>query len=478
MHNHPTGSPHGHTHAHSHPHNHDVVTADGANVPEGESIEPGELWERGPADVPQTLWIDASEGAAGDMLLAALIDAGANQHSIARVLDIVAPGKLHLQRRRVQRGPFTALKIDVIADEPHPPARHLSDIEQMLAVGEVPHETRELALATFRKLARAEANVHGESVESVHFHEVGALDSIGDIVGVCEALRTLCVEHATSSVVAVGAGTVRTQHGTLTVPPPAVAQLARGWQVEAGGPEDVGELCTPTGMALIRTVCETVTSVPAMMMMSVGVGAGTRKRTDRAGILRVMLGTASQDDVPASDPVNSFSDDAAAHDVVQVEANVDDLDPRVWPAVIDRLLDAGALDAWLTPIVMKKGRPAHIMSALTHPSQVEAVTDALLTHTSTIGVRVNAPAHRRVLHREWHTVHVENHPVRIKVSGNGPGTPIQQATAEFTDVEQLADRLNTPQRVALARAQVTAWEGGLYPGADWPTARDNSEDDT
>lgn len=480
MHNHPTGSPHGHAHGHEHTHSHahKVVTADGADVPEGERIEPGDLWERGPADLPQYLWIDATEGAAGDMLLAALVDAGADQHSIARVLEIVAPGKLHLQRRRVQRGPFAAMKIDVVADEPNPPARHLSDIEQMLAAPDVPPETRKLAIDTFRKLARAEAHVHGESIDSVHFHEVGALDSIGDIVGVCEALRTLRVERATSSIVAVGAGTVHTQHGTLTVPPPAVAQLARGWQVEAGGPEDVGELCTPTGMALIRTVCETVTSVPAMTMTAVGVGAGTRKRADRAGVLRVMLGTAPEGAVHASEHADASADETSAHDVVHVEANVDDLDPRVWPAVIDRLLDAGALDAWLTPIIMKKGRPAHIMSALTHTAQVEAVTDALLTHTSTIGVRVNAPAHRRVLHREWHTVHVDHHPVRIKVSGDGPGTHIQQATAEFTDVEQLADRLNTPQRVALARAQVTAWERGLYPGADWPTARDNSEDDT
>ncbi|MDO5720806.1 MAG: nickel pincer cofactor biosynthesis protein LarC [Actinomycetaceae bacterium] len=477
MHNHPTGSAHHHEHGHAHSQAPNIVTADGATVPQGERIAPGALWERSPVDMPHQLWIDATEGAAGDMLLAALIDAGADGHSVARVLEIVAPGQLHIQRRRVQRGPFTALKIDVIADEPNPPARHLSDIEHMLATPGIPRQTRELALATFRKLAQAEADVHGESIESVHFHEVGALDSIGDIVGVCEALRTLCVDYATSSVVAVGAGTIRTQHGTLTVPPPAVAQLACGWQIEAGGPDDVGELCTPTGMALIRTACESVASVPPMTMTAVGVGAGTRKRSDRAGVLRVMLGTVTAEDATTLDSETVSASQVSSRDVVQVEANVDDLDPRLWPAVIDRLLDAGALDAWLTPIVMKKGRPAHIMSALTHPAQVEAVTDALLTHTSTIGVRVSAPAHRRILHREWHTVYVEDHPVRIKVSGDGPGTPIQQATAEFTDVEQLANRLNSPQRVALARAQVTAWESGLFPGADWPAESDNLEDE-
>lgn len=458
---HDTGHAHSHDHSHSHDHTHGhdhVVTADGATVPAGTRIEPGKLWQPSLNEPSTTLWIDATEGASGDMLLAALIDAGANAESIATVLNTIAPGKLHLQKRRVQRGPFSALKVDVIADEPNPPARHLSDIERMLATSEVPDLTRDMAIDAFRRLAQAEAKVHGATIESVHFHEVGALDSIGDIVGVCEAIRTLSVTSATSSVVAVGAGTITTQHGTLTVPPPAVAELARGWQVEAGGPADVGELCTPTGMALIRTVCASVGPVPVMTMMSVGVGAGTRERHDRAGVLRIMSGTAPTDE-------HGDGDDQVVH----VEANVDDLDPRVWPAVIDRLLDAGALDAWLTPIVMKKGRPAHIMSALTRQAQAEAVTDALLTHTSTIGVRISAPAHRRVLQREWHTVTVDGHPVRIKVSGDGPGTPIQQATAEFADVEKLADLLSAPQRVALARAQITAWDHGLHPGAPWPS---------
>ncbi|MDO5728369.1 MAG: nickel pincer cofactor biosynthesis protein LarC [Actinomycetaceae bacterium] len=462
---HDTGHPHTHEHIHEHSHGH-VVTADGATVPEGTRIEPGKLWQPSLDEPSTTLWIDATEGASGDMLLAALIDAGADAESVATVLEMIAPGKLHLQKRRVQRGPFSALKVDVIADEPNPPARHLSDIERMLDVADMPVLTREMAIAAFRRLAQAEATVHGATIESVHFHEVGALDSIGDIVGVCEAIRTLSVTAASSSVVAVGAGTISTQHGTLTVPPPAVAELARGWQIEAGGPTGVGELCTPTGMTLIRTLCAEVGSVPPMTMMSVGIGAGTRIREDRAGVLRVMSGTAPTHDHPADNE----------DEVVHVEANVDDLDPRVWPAVIDRLLDAGALDAWLTPIVMKKGRPAHIMSALTRQAQAEAVTDALLTHTSTIGVRISAPAHRRILQREWHTVTVDGHPVRIKVSGDGPDTPIQQATAEFADVEKLADLLSVPQRVALARAQITAWEHGLHPGALWP--RDSENDRT
>ncbi|MDO5049052.1 MAG: nickel pincer cofactor biosynthesis protein LarC [Actinomycetaceae bacterium] len=465
-HAHPHAHGHGkHEHGHTHHHPH-VHTADGDEVPAGEPIEPGDLWQAPEGQSQNILWIDATEGASGDMLLAALIDAGADARSVARVLQIIAPGKLHLQQRRVQRGAFSALKIDVIADEPNPPARHLSDIKAMLDHEDVPGFTRELAVEAFTRLAVAEAKVHGASVESVHFHEVGALDSIGDIVGVCEAIRTLRVGEATSSKVAVGAGTIQTMHGTLTVPPPAVVELSRGWEIEAGGPQDVGELCTPTGMTLIRAICSKVGSMPAMKLDTVGFGAGSRVRQDRAGILRAVVGSPASPDTGATQPTEpQFT---GSDTVVQVDANVDDLDPRVWPAVIDQLMEAGALDAWLTPVIMKKGRPAHVCSALAKADSVNAVIDALLNHTSTIGARVSAPAHRRVLKREWQTVQVEGHPVRIKISANREQTQILQATAEFVDVEKLAEVLAVPQRVALARAQCAAAESGLYSGANWP----------
>lgn len=455
------GHHHGHEHGHHHDHHHDHgtghhhhhTTADGQQVEAGTRIEPTAI---APAP-PQTkhLWIDASQGASGDMLLAALIDAGADAGSIAAVLELVAPGKLHLQTRTVERGPFAAHKIDVIADEPNPPARHLSDVAEMLHADGVPPFTTGLALAAFSELAEAEAKVHGTTVEDVHFHEVGALDSIGDIVGVAEAIRTLGIAEGSSSVVAVGTGTVNTQHGLLTVPPPAVIELSKGWQVEAGGPADAGELCTPTGMALIRAICSTVGALPPMAVDAVGTGAGTRVRKDRPGVLRVVVGTPQ----------------TVAHtprQVVEVATNVDDLDPRLWPAILERLLEAGAVDAWLSPIIMKKGRPAHTITALTHTEHRDAVADALLAHTSTIGVRISQQWHRRVLERTWRTVTVDGHDVRIKVAGDGEGHPIAQATPEFADVEALAATLGAPQRIALARAEAEAWKQGLHPGAPWP----------
>lgn len=440
-----------------HHHHHHVTTADGASVPEGTHLTPTRVADEPP--LTRHLWIDASQGASGDMLLAALIDAGADAGSIAAVLDLVAPGKLHLQTRTVQRGPFAARKVDVIADEPDPPARHLSDVSELLFADGVPRFTSMLALDAFTQLARAEAAVHGTTVDEVHFHEVGALDSIGDIVGVAEAIRTLGVGHGSSSPVALGTGTVNTQHGLLTVPPPAVIELAKGWQVEAGGPPEAGELCTPTGMALIRALCDTVEALPRLTVDSIGTGAGTKVRQDRPGVLRVVIGTA---------PTAANDDDQTPHEVLELAANVDDLDPRLWPAVLERLLEAGAVDAWLTPIVMKKGRPAHTVTALARGRDRGAVADALLTHTSTIGVRTSAPWQRTILERTWREVDVDGRPVRVKVSGR-PGTEILQATPEFDDVAALAEALGCPQQVALAKAQAAAWRAGLRHGAPWPT---------
>lgn len=442
-----------------------VTTADGHSVPEGVLIAPTRI--AGQRARTRTLWIDASQGASGDMLLAALIDAGADEGSIAAVLDLVAPGKLHLQGRRVRRGPFDALKIDVIADEPDPPARHLSDVIELLSADGVPQTTRDLALAAFTRLAEAEAAVHGTTVEEVHFHEVGALDSIGDIVGVAEAVRTLGVLRGSSSIVALGTGTVQTQHGLLSVPPPAVVELAKGWQVEAGGPPEAGELTTPTGMALIRALCQSVEPLPTVSLDGVGTGAGTRVRADRPGVLRVLLGS----------PVDASLPEETPFEVREISANVDDLDPRLWPAVLDRLLDAGAVDAWLTPIIMKKGRPAHTVSALAPRADVTPVVEALISHTSTIGVRIAHPSHRRVLERRWYPVEVAGHPVRIKISGDGVGNIIQQATAEFTDVQALAEALGVAERVALTQAHAAAWAAGLRPGAPWPQEEEDEAED-
>lgn len=435
-----------------------LPTAEGGSVPRGEPIPIGPL---APGHRPnRVLWVDASQGASGDMLLAALLDAGADAGSVAAVLDLVAPGQLQLQRRRVRRSAFSACKVDVLATDPAPTTRHLRDVRDMLGAPGVPEETRHRADRAFTLLAEAEARVHGVDIEEVHFHEVGALDSIGDIVGVCEAVRTLGIGTAWSSVVALGAGTVQSQHGLLTVPPPAVLELSRGWQVTAGGPAEVGELCTPTGLALIRALCEDVSELPPIEVDTIGVGAGCRVRRDRAGLLRVVVGR----------PLSSAP---GPDEVQEIATNVDDLDPRLWPGILATLLDAGAVDAWLTPVVMKKGRPAQELKALVHADAVDVVADTMLRHTSTLGVRISPPQRRRVLPRGFVTVTVAGIPVRVKISRDGDS--IQHASIEYRDVERLALHSGVPQRVALSRAEEAARLSDLRPGAPWPMGADQEE---
>ena len=231
-------------------------------------------------------WIDASAGVAGDMLLGALIDAGADLAAVQRAVDAVIPGSVRIVRADVTRAGLRALKVDVQPLVDNPPHRTWAEIASLLAALAPP--VRERATAVFARLAAAEAHVHGVPIEEVHVHEVGALDSIGDVVGVCAALVDLGVETVSAGEVALGSGRVRTAHGELPVPAPAVAELARGWRVRSLGS---GELATPTGMALLRALALTCADLPRMTVESVGVGAGGRDVAGRANVVRVLIGS-------------------------------------------------------------------------------------------------------------------------------------------------------------------------------------------
>lgn len=446
-------------------HDHIVVTADGASVPRGTRIAPTRFAE---APSPRVAWLDVTEGVAGDMLLGALLDAGADAGSVACAVEAVAPGRIHLQTRRVIRGAFAATKVDVIADETDPPARHLADIEEMIASAALPERTRDLALATFALIADAEAHAHGASVNTIHFHEVGALDSIGDIVGVAEAWRTLGVTAASASRIALGAGHVHAAHGTLTVPPPAVAYLATGWETEAGGPESVGELTTPTGMALVRVLASSQGALPPMRVCAQGFGAGTRVRCDRAGLTRILIG----EPAPHPHPSPPRGDDTR---VCEIRANVDDLDPRAWPAALERLLAGGARDAWLTPILMKKGRPAHTLSVLAPPDLVDDLAAIVFAHTSTLGVRIGAPQRRLTLARRHVPVDVDGQRIRVTVAAAHPGEPLLRIQPEYEDLATAATALNVGIPEVLDRARVACAARGLVPGAPWPAGGETDD---
>jgi uncharacterized protein (TIGR00299 family) protein len=275
----------------------------------------------------------------------------------------------------------------------------------------------------------------------VHFHEVGALDAIADVVGVCAGIAHLAPTAVVVSPIAVGSGTVETAHGTLPVPPPAVAALLTGVPSYAG---PVGapatELCTPTGAALLTTLATSYGAQPAMTTRTVGVGAGGRDPEGHANVLRLLVGAAvEQGDGP--------------DDLLVLETNVDDLDPRLWPDVIAAVLAAGALDAWLTPILMKKGRPAHTFRALTTPGTADEVRATIFRETTTIGIR-EYPVARHALPRETATVSVGGLEVRVKLA-RLDGVVVT-AQPEYDDVVHAAQALGRPAREVLAEATAAA----------------------
>jgi uncharacterized protein (TIGR00299 family) protein len=301
----------------------------------------------------------------------------------------------------------------------------------------------------FARLAAAEGRVHGIPADDVHFHEVGALDAIADVVGVCAALHDLGVQSFSAGEVALGSGEARAAHGMIPVPVPAVAELAHGWRVRAGG---LGELTTPTGMALLAVLAERCEDLPPMVVDCVGVGAGSRDTPGRPNVTRVVVG----DRAPAAPPTTR---------AVLLEANVDDLDPRLWPGVLDALLRAGADDAWLVPIVMKKGRPAHVLTVLGDPRRAPDLRDRMLALTSTIGVR-QTDASKYALPRTWVEVDVAGAPVAVKVA-HRDGV-ISQVTPEFDAVAARAAALGRPQHDVLTAATAAAAAAGLVVGDPLP----------
>ncbi|MFV2178946.1 nickel pincer cofactor biosynthesis protein LarC [Actinomadura sp. LOL_016] len=396
----------------------------------------------------RTAWIDASAGVAGDMLLAALLDAGAAPSSVRAAVDAVVPGEVRFVCEEVTRAGMRAARVRVVPGEDDRPHRTWRDVRRLLARAGLPARVRGDALAVFGRLAAAEGRVHGVAADDVAFHEVGAWDSIADVVGVCAALHDLAVTDVAAGPVAVGAGRVATAHGDLPVPVPAVAELAAGRRVRAGGD---GELATPTGMALLAVLAREAPGPPPMRLEATGVGAGSRDTPGRPNVVRVFFGVAEGEPTEA--------------EAVVLEANVDDLDPRVWPGVLASLLEAGASDAWLVPVLMKKGRPAHTLCVLSPPARADGLRTAMFRLTSTLGVRERA-VRKATLRRGWARVDVLGARLPIKV-GHRDGR-IVQAAPEFEDAARLAAERGVPVRAVLDAAGAAAHAAGLAHGEPAP----------
>jgi uncharacterized protein (TIGR00299 family) protein len=387
------------------------------------------------------------------MVLAALVDAGADRDEVSRLVEAVAP-EVRIAWEETTRAGMRGLRV-IVSAEGSAPDRSVDDIRAVLASPELPQAVRELASRVFDRVVDAESAVHGMVPESVHLHEVGGWDSIADIVGACAALTMLDIAEVVVSSIAVGSGQVRAAHGVLSVPVPGVAELLRGWEISSGGE---GELATPTGAALAVTIADRQGHVPPGRLVAVGVGAGTRDRRDRANVVRALVLEAAP-----SQSADSSSAETAMLD--EIACTVDDLDPRVWPAVLTRLLDDEALDAWLVPALMKKGRPAHVLYVLCRPEDTARLGSVVLEETSSLGYRVTR-VNRTALARAWVDVSVDGEVVPVKLAIRDGA--VLRVVAEFDDAAAAAARLGRPVRDVLESAVQVAAERGVSAGATVP----------
>lgn len=392
-------------------------------------------------------YFDCFSGVSGNMILGAMLDAGLQLTQLeADLVDLALPG-WRLEVKQEQRHGLTGTYVAVVPTRHEHVHRHLSDIEGIITKSQLPVAVKEKALAVFTRLAQAEGLVHGVPAEKVHFHEVGAVDSIVDIVGAIAGFYRLQLEQIWVSPIHVGCGTVETQHGLLPVPAPATAELLKGVPVYTTGCQ--GELATPTGAAILRIVANGFGSWPAMVVQQTGYGLGTRELA-HPNALRLVIGESTDSSINVHHQVPA----GLEHDVVQVlEANVDDMNPQLYAHVLDSLLAAGALDVYYTPVIMKKGRMGCKLTALVTDDVQEACLATILQQTTTLGVRIYS-ANRAKLTRHWQTISLTDGTVRVKIGSWQ--NKIVNVAPEYEDCRKLAETSGKPLKEILNEALATA----------------------
>ena len=343
------------------------------------------------------LYIDCVAGAAGDMLLAALLDAGADIKRVRDGLRALSLDGLDVEQAHAHRNGIRAARVKIVAP-PDPAHRSWTQMRELIERATLPERARHRAEEAFRRLAEAESRVHGVELEQIHFHELGTIDAAADVCGVAIALEDLDVDRIACSPLPAGRGFVEAAHGRLPLPAPATLELLRG--VPIYGVDVDAELVTPTGAALVTTLADEFGPLPPMRTEAIGYGAGSLEIPSIPNVVRVLLGEAIEEFATAP--------------VALIEANLDDLSPELVPDAAESCFAAGALDVWATPVQMKKGRPGIVLSALARPADERRVAEAILRQTSTLGVRV-AQLRRWELERDLHTVEVDGQEVRVKV---------------------------------------------------------------
>jgi uncharacterized protein (TIGR00299 family) protein len=384
------------------------------------------------------LHIDAFSGVSGDMFLGALVDTGVPLIVLEKGLKALGIKGYRLREEQVIRNSLRATKIDVEIQKGFAKPLSLAAIKKTLTKSRLPDTIRTQALQTFQLIAEAEGVVHGKSPGHVHFHEVGVIDSLVDIVGTLLGFAHLKVTTVSCSPINLGAGTISTAHGLLPVPGPAVAQMATGISVFSNGP--ALEMTTPTGMALIRTLSQNCKTLPSFTPHTIGYGAGTANPEGWPNVLRLFLGQEEQES-----PITS-------EQIIQLETNIDDMNPQLYDLMMTHLFEAGALDVTLTPTMMKRNRPGTMVSVVAWPQDLQVLTTILLSETTTLGVRVQELS-RTIVPRRTKTVRLPNGSVRVKIADLGNGN--LKITPEYRDCVVLAERTKQPVQTIIDLARQT-----------------------
>jgi pyridinium-3,5-bisthiocarboxylic acid mononucleotide nickel chelatase len=393
----------------------------------------------------RTVWFNCCAGVAGDMLLASLIDAGADRLAVMDAWGALGVDGFAATWERVQRCGISSLWTNLAIDDHHDPHhdqhhdqhhehRRAADVIALIQSADLPDGVRGDAVNVYCALAEVEGAIHGLDADDVELHEVGALDSILDVVGVCAALASLGITRVTYSPIAVGHGTVATAHGQLPNPVPAVTRLLAGANASTTGLDTTMELSTPTGVALLTVLGDSCGPMPSLTVIATGFGAGTADPQGRPNVVQAIIGEATK----SGPSVGGQS----AH---LLAANVDDVTGEVLAHAIAALILAGAHDAWATPIVMKKGRPAHTVNALCDDASLDAIRDVLISETGTLGVRATQVT-RWPQPRTDRTVEIDGHTIRIKVSSD-------RVKVEHDDALAASVALGRPLRDLLAQAE-------------------------
>lgn len=388
----------------------------------------------------RTLYFDCFAGASGDMILGALVNAGVDRHALIDQLGLLGVGGWHIDFEIVDRSGISATyaRVQTAHERGH---RHLGDILKIIYDSGLSEGVKNCAARIFSRLAEAEAQVHNQPIEKIHFHEVGALDAIIDVCGAAIGFELLGTERFISSPLRLGRGMIDMAHGSFPIPPPAVIELLKGKPIYSGDIE--GEFVTPTGAAIISTICDQFGLLPPMKLQSSGYGAGTRDPKNFPNVLRVFVGE-TQD-------ASTLADET----LLVIETSIDDMSPQIFGYVVDRALELGALDCYLTPVQMKKNRPGMLVSILCRPDDREKLMQMLFAETTTIGAR-SYEVSRRALSRETVRVETQFGPIDVKVAHTNNGAV--NVMPEFEQCRSTAKKAG----VALREVQEAAQQAYLF----------------